>query len=201
MSPQAHKLISLVVFAALCFYFTLPPTHPRLSLRFPKESYRPKARPPATTSVTARAKELPRVVDRPDVTISEYLDARFSNVPEGAEAMTTMPDGSQLGPHVWITMADKSWVLSGAYGMHKFVETLNDERAVKYGQIARRTVLVTLCLDRVCLAECGNLGMYCFGGHTWTKPPLVSAARLCVMYSDLRKLIIVVSDRRSCASS
>ena len=168
MSPTAHKLLTLITCAGLCVYFSLPPTHSRLQLNSPRHPFRPAPSPPPI------ADPLPRAVLGRDQSFASYLDARFPLVPDLAETMDTLPDGSKMGPHVWLTMADEAWVQSGARALDVFVRALNAERRAKYGEMARETVVVTLCLDEACLEECENAGMYCYGGYTFTKPPLVS---------------------------
>ena len=179
MSPTAHKALTLITCITLCIYFSLSPSHKHLKLTYPRDSYIPTPAPPPIMT------PLPRAVVGRDLSLTDYLDARFPLVPELAETMATLPDGSKMGPHVWITMADGKWARSGARALDVFVRRLNAERRAKYGESTRETVVVTLCLDNFCLEECETAGMYCYGGYTFNKPPLVSKCRCWALRSGL----------------
>lgn len=174
MSPTAHKVLTLITCAALALYFSLPPSHNHLTLAYPRRPLAPSPAPPPTAPTSPP----PRAVVGRGLSLTDYLDARFARAPELAETMAAMPDGSRLGPHVWITMADGKWARSGARALDVFVARLNGERRERYGDRMRETVLVTLCLDGECIEECENSGMYCYEGYTYNRPPLVSRTQV-----------------------
>lgn len=170
MSPRAHKLLTVLTVIGLIAFFNSKPSHSTLKFTFPRTPHIPQSPPTLSPPPTS----LPRSITGQDESLSSFLDARFPLVPDLAETLTVMPDGSQMGPHLWITMADRSWVKTGALALHTFVQALNRERSLRYGPKTRETVVVTLCLEKWCLEECENQGMYCYGGFTFSKPPLVS---------------------------
>ncbi|GAA6064305.1 hypothetical protein JCM10212_002737 [Sporobolomyces blumeae] len=81
--------------------------------------------------------------------------------------------------HLWITLADRDFVGTGAANLEEFVRQLNRERrhAHRGGKRqAKETRLVTLCLDDACVEECGERGMYCYGGFERRRPEQILRA-------------------------
>lgn len=108
----------------------------------------------------------------PSVSLRAYFDSHFGR-----------PSSSRY--HVWVTMADAGWARTGSAAMHSFVEQLNAERRVRYGQRTggvKETRLVVLCLDEECIDVVGRYknaygedagGGYAYGGYLHNRPEKV----------------------------
>ncbi|GAA6064304.1 hypothetical protein JCM10212_002736 [Sporobolomyces blumeae] len=97
-----------------------------------------------------------------NLTLTEYIDSHFP--PDLAEVDT---------PHLWITLADARFAATGAANHDVFFKQLNAERRAHYGKLNQRvrdSVIVTLCLDSACPAECMRRDMYCYEGFESRRP-------------------------------
>ncbi|KAM0746302.1 hypothetical protein T439DRAFT_384308 [Meredithblackwellia eburnea MCA 4105] len=123
---------------------------------------------------------LPRAALGQNETFTDYLDARWPDITPPEEAANTFPSSklstSALPPHLWITLAGSNYVDTGLAALNSFVDQLNEERAVKFGRKARRTVVVALCLDESCVQLCDERKYYCWGGYEYTRPEQILQA-------------------------
>lgn len=156
---RTHRKLLTVAVGLLFFLFTSSYHyhHRQAAPDLPRPTYHSSytssaallARPPAT---------LPRAVLGDDGTnFTTFLDAHF-------------PLDTPL-PHIWLTLAEGSWVSQGTLALQSFVDQLNRER-VLLGR--KETALVTLCMDEECVKFAARNGMYAFGGFQFNRPEKAS---------------------------
>ncbi|KAH8930420.1 hypothetical protein BT69DRAFT_1275490 [Atractiella rhizophila] len=113
-------------------------------------------------------------ISSPQESLVTYLSSRFP------------PPSSPSWPHLWITLADEYWIDKGAANLHYFVyERLNAEWE-------RRTELVMMCMDEVCLKKCEERGWWCFGGWMEGRPEIL----LKYTYPKLMSMIQILESGR-----
>lgn len=103
-----------------------------------------------------------RVNDDPELKLSGYLDKHFDKT-------------SPTRPHIWITLSSDEWLDRGTTALQAFIDQMNWERADFYGQV-RRTELVVLCLDQVCMDVARKKKMNAYGGYQTTRPEQILVA-------------------------